>query len=108
MCLRTDPIYNEIVYIPLRYRTKKVHRKNIKSWLNVHVFGVCQQQMRRTALLLFVFKALYLDMIQAKFQFNSSFCVAEETGLSLALSESPKTDFVASWPKSLSQHVTKS
>ena len=59
------------------------------------VFGVCEQQKRRL-ISVFVFrfpKVLYLYFIRAKFQF-----VVEEIGLSLALSETPKTSFVASRP----------
>ena len=66
-----------------------------------HVFGVCEQQRRRPActsaqsdqrLCYSLIGILYLDLLQAKFQFSSC-SLAEETGLSLALSETPKAGF---------------
>ena len=42
---------------------------------------------------------MYLNLLHAKFQFSNCSSIAEETGLSLALSETPKTGFVTLRPK---------
>ena len=53
-----------------------------------------------SAPLLFAFwKESHLNLLQEKFQFSSWSLVAEETGLKFALSETPKTGFVAMRPK---------
>ena len=59
----------------------------------------------RIASLLCIFETIihqgaehYIGLDARKAVFGCLVCVAEETGLSLALSETPKTGFVASWP----------
>ena len=72
------------------------------------VFGVLQITQAQTSLripavwsapLLFPFcKVPYVNLLQVQ-DFNFvAIAVAEETGLKLALSETPKTGFIATWP----------
>ena len=49
-------------------------------------------------------KLLYLDLLRAKLQFSCD-SVAVQAGLSLALSETPKTGFVATGPFVKSTYV---
>ena len=81
------------------------YKKNDITWAwppeNLSL-GVCKQQRRRPAcvsaqsdqhLCYSLIGKYFLDLLQAKFQFLVF--VAEETGLSLALLETCKTDFLA-------------
>ena len=65
--------------------------------------GVCEQQRPRQACASAYWKVSYLD----NFNFLSSlYTVAVGTGLSLALSETPKTGLFASRPKCMLTHTT--
>ena len=72
--------------------------RTTKAQTSLHILT-----FRSEPLLLAKWKVSYLDMLQAKFQFFS-FSVAEQAGLNITLSETPKTGFVATRPDYNSKH----
>ena len=52
-----------------------------------------------SAFVICILKSIISKLATSEFSVFWLVSVAEETGLTLALSETPKTDFLASWPK---------
>ena len=83
---------------------------NCNMGLNVRkpVFGVCEQQRRRPAcctygqtdqcLVVHFLKSIISELATSQISSFKLVSVAEETGLSLAFSEAPKTGFVTMRP----------
>ena len=69
------------------------------------VFGGLRTTQAQTSLRIRTFRKVpYVDLLQMKFQFSSTVVsVAEKTVLKLALSETPKTGFLASRPNYLKE-----